>query len=170
MHANRKTIFLWPFDSICGRSILQLSAWNAVDCQRGQVDSFIAQCVYYTSICASYFLVYSECNLKLSSLVSRELRGEHMIFVHTHNGSSGQCCSFYLRGWWGVSAWWSVWTAGRRVWCFTLVSSILSQLPTVCRPGVLGIHGLRLQPRWALLYCMSAALCSQEIREEKSEA
>lgn len=109
-------------------------------------------CVYYPFICSPYFPVYCKCILKLSFLVSREIRGEHWLSVHTHTKKSYQCCWFYRRGWWRASAWCSVWTAGRCVWCFALVFSILCQLPSVCRPGVLGIHSLRLQPRWALLY------------------
>ena len=94
--------------------------------------------------------------------VQRTKRETHDLCSHTQ-----QQIRVDLRGWWGASVWCNVWTTGRCVWCFSLVSSILSQLPSVCSPGVLGIHSLRLQPRWALLYYMSAVLHSQEIREEK---
>lgn len=39
-----------------------------------------------------------------------------------------------LRGWWGVSTWCCVWTAGRPVWWSSPVSSVLSQLRSVCTP------------------------------------
>lgn len=130
-------------------------------CLSQQVDSFIAPCVYYPSICAPYFPVYCKYSLKLNVSVFREGE-EHLFSVHIHNKRLDQ--------WWGASAGCSVWTETRCVWCCSLVSSILSQLPQVCRPGVLGIHSLRLQPRWALLCFMSAVFPSQEIREEKSRA
>lgn len=67
------------------------------------------------------------------------------------------------RGYRGASQLISSSAAGQRVGRVFAVWTILSQLPSVCMPGVLGLRSWGMQPRGVLLYSMSAALRSQEI-------